>query len=95
MDRGVALHFRDQLRAARSTAFRDKEAFEEIVFVLERLGSHLSNQQLTLNKYFNYIRTEAEQSPMAFDVPAEFPDFHQRFDLKYHVVRRARNAAGS
>lgn len=34
MEQEVALHFRDQLRAARSVALRDAEAFQEIVFVL-------------------------------------------------------------
>lgn len=93
MDHGVALHFRDQLRAARATALRDKEAFEGIVFVLERLGSLLANKQLSLNEYLQYIGPQAARSPMAYDVPADLPDFHQKFDVKYHVVRRARNAA--
>ncbi len=93
MDRGVTLHFRDQLRAARATALRDKEAFEEIVFVLERSGSQLSNKQLSLNEYLTYIGPEVARSPMAHNVPAHLPDFHQKFDVKYHIVRRARNAA--
>ena len=38
----VRLNFRDQLRDARVKAQKDAEDFEEIVFVLERLGTILS-----------------------------------------------------
>jgi hypothetical protein len=37
----VALYFRDQLREARVTVFRDAEAYLGIVQVIERLGSVL------------------------------------------------------
>jgi hypothetical protein len=30
---------------------------------------------------------------MAVDIPAKVPHFHQRFDVKYDIVRNARNAA--
>jgi hypothetical protein len=90
---GVALHFRDQLRAARAIALRDNEAFEEIVFVLERLGAHLSDKESNLGRYCEWINAEAVSSPMAKDVPRELPEFHQAFEVKYGLVRDARNAA--
>jgi hypothetical protein len=93
MDREVAVHFRDQLRAARAAALRDSEAFQEIVFVLERLGAFLSNDSGNLWKYLPKIKGQASRSPMAEDVPKELPDFHQQFDVKYTIVREARNAA--
>lgn len=38
MNQEVALYFRDQLREARSVALKDAEAFEQLVFVVERIG---------------------------------------------------------
>jgi hypothetical protein len=93
MEQEVALHFRDQLRAARSVALRDAEAFQEIVFVLERLGAFLSNDRRNLGKYLPRIKDQAARSPMAEEVPKELPHFHQQFEVKYEIVREARNAA--
>jgi hypothetical protein len=93
MEQEVALHFRDQLRSARAAALRDAEAFQEIVFVLERLGAFLSNHSGNLGIYSSTIRYQAAPSPMAEEVPRELPDFHQHFDVKYEIVRQARNAA--
>jgi len=45
MDLEATLYFRDQLRSARATALRDSEAFDEIIFVLERLGEYLSDEK--------------------------------------------------
>jgi len=49
----IAQHFRDQFRIARASAFRDAEGFQEILFVIERLGFMLANnpKALTLDKY--------------------------------------------
>ncbi len=93
MEQEVALHFRDQLRAARAAALRDAEAFQEIVFVLERLGAFLSNDRGNLRKYLPRIKDQAARSPMAEEVPKELPHFHQQFEVKYEIVREARNAA--
>jgi hypothetical protein len=93
MEREVVLHFRDQLRAARAVALRDAEAFQEIVFVLERLGAFLSKKRRNLGKYLPPIKEQAARSPMAEEVPKELPHFHQQFDVKYEIVREARNAA--
>ena len=93
MEQEVALHFRDQLRAARAAALRDAEAFQEIVFVLERLGAFLSKDRGNLGKYFPTIRSQAARSPMAEEVPTELPHFHQQFEVKYEIVREARNSA--
>jgi hypothetical protein len=93
MKQEVALHFRDQLRVARAAALRDAEAFQEIVFVLERMGAFLSNDRKNLGKYFFEIKAEAVRSPMAEEVPKELPYFHQQFEVKYKIVCEARNAA--
>src|SRR5216683_3446028 len=93
MEQEVVLHFRDQLRAARAAALRDAEAFHEIIVVLERLGALLSNNTRNLKGYLAKIRDQAGRSPMAEEVPTALPDFHQQFDVKYEIVREARNTA--
>jgi hypothetical protein len=93
VEQEVALHFRDQLRTARATALRDAEAFQEIVWVLERLGAYLSNERGNLGSYLIWIKDQAARSLMADQVPKELPDFHQQFEVKYDIVREARNAA--
>ena len=89
----VALHFRDHLRTARAAVLRDAEAFQEIVIVLERLGAYLSKEQGNLGSYLPKIKDHVACSPMAEEVPRELPDFHQRFDVTYDIVRVARNTA--
>ena len=93
MDREVALHFRDQLRAARASALRDAEAFQEIVLVLERMGTFLSPGITNLGKKLLAIKSQATRSPMAEAEPTALPHFHQQFDVKCTIVREARNAA--
>ncbi|HKM91169.1 MAG TPA: hypothetical protein VJX29_11185 [Candidatus Acidoferrales bacterium] len=93
MQQEVALHFRDQLRAARAAALRDAEGFLPIVIVLERLGAYETKKMSNLFEYFGAINAIATRSPMAEEVPSQLPDFHQQFDVKYGVVREARNAA--
>ena len=41
MDKKVALHFRDEFRKARDSALKDAEGYQQILFVLERMGSYL------------------------------------------------------
>jgi hypothetical protein len=54
LNREVALHFRDQLREARALALRDSEAFDEILFVFERLGAYLYGATGDLGKYLEH-----------------------------------------
>ena len=41
MDPQVALYFRNEFREARATALKDAEGYQQILFVLERLGAYL------------------------------------------------------
>ena len=47
MDRKVALHFRDEFREARAAALKDAEGYQQILFVLERLGAYLFELEYT------------------------------------------------
>lgn len=89
----AALHFRDPLREARLIALRDAEAFEHIVFVLERIGIHLTGRIGDLGKYQDAIAQCALQSPLAYDIPATARDWHTTFDGLYDLVRNGRNDA--
>ena len=93
MEQEVALHFRDQLRAARALALRDAEAFQGIVVVIEQLGAYCSGGLRDLGWYEKEIRSLAGRSPMATEVPCKLPDFHTLFEMTYEIVRFARNAA--
>jgi hypothetical protein len=89
----AALGFRDQLREARLKAQADAEAFEEIVFVLERLGCYLMEEQGDLGKYKEFVIGLASRSPLFHSVPDAYRDLHIPFPILYDRVRRARNEA--
>jgi hypothetical protein len=93
MSKEVALSFRDQLREARLKAQADAEAFEDIVFVLERLGCYLRKEQGDLGKYERYIVGLASRSPLFHAVPDAFRELHIPFPILYDRVRQARNDA--
>ncbi|MBI4526363.1 MAG: hypothetical protein HY695_21395 [Deltaproteobacteria bacterium] len=93
MDREVALHFRDQLREARAVALKDAEAFEQVVFVFERIGVYLTGSIKTLAGYAEPLAQEAVRSPLATSIPSVLPDWHAHFSTLYSLVRMARNDA--
>lgn len=93
MDQEVALHFRDQIREARGIALRDAEAFEQVVFVLERIGVYLTGKIEGLGAYADSLASEANRSPLAQAIPAALPDWHAPFTTLYSLVRSARNDA--
>ncbi|MDQ1638006.1 MAG: hypothetical protein QOF62_1345 [Pyrinomonadaceae bacterium] len=104
MNADTTLYFRDQLREARALALRDAEAFHEIVFVLERLGGYLCNQDCSVrkkgktppsglaHKEEHNIKL-AEDSPLAIKIPSGFSDLHTSFETLHRLVREARNDA--
>ena len=47
MDPQVALYFRNEFREARAAALKDAEGYQQILFVLERLGAYLLEQEYT------------------------------------------------
>lgn len=91
--REVAISFRDQLREARSKTQADAEAFEQIIFVVERLGCYLRKKQGDLGKYEKYVMGLAGCSPLCCDVPEAFRDLHIPFPILYERLREARNSA--
>ncbi|MCU0783340.1 MAG: hypothetical protein MUF81_04680 [Verrucomicrobia bacterium] len=88
-----ALFFRDQLREARFKAQQDAEAFEEIVFALERLGCFLTGEPLGLGKFKEPITKLARRSPLCDSSPKKCRELHVPFSRLYELVLEARNNA--
>ncbi len=93
MELEIALHFRDEFRDARAVALKDAEAFDQIVYILERLGVYLTRRVMDLGKYQSAINKEAAKSPLAGQIPGFFPQSQTRFEALYDLVRQGRNDA--
>ena len=91
MDKKVALHFRDEFRKARDSALKDAEGYQQILFVLERMGSYLLKKNGDLGKYEYCISKLVEQNCPSFLKPSN--DYHIKFDRLYEMVRNGRNDA--
>jgi predicted transcriptional regulator len=87
------IYLRGQIRDARAAAIRDAEAFTEVLFAVERLGSYLYRAVGSLSKYQGKINKLAGNSPLAKEVPAAHPQAHIPFNRLYETVMRARNDA--
>jgi hypothetical protein len=90
------LYFRDQLREARAVALKDAEAFEPTIHALERTGRFLkgvTSAILTLASLKDTVKGLALRSPLAEEIPAEWPELHLKFDVLYELLRDARNSA--
>jgi hypothetical protein len=86
-----AINLRDQLREARLKAQQDAEAFEEVLFVIERLGCYLREKQGDLGKYRPFIVELAAFSSLFCAVVGPGREFHTPFSQLYESVRNARN----
>jgi len=85
--------FAREFKAARAGALRNAEAFEEHLFVMERLGSFLIRSHRHLGKYQSDLRALANHSPLAHEVSVEYPELHLGFDALFEEVRIGRNDA--
>src|SRR6266516_6122057 len=88
MDRQLELHCRDELRVARAAVLRDSEAFQEILFAVERTGAALTGFSGTLRTYRSALTKLAGRSVMASRNTGARP-----FGRLYDLVQRARNEA--
>jgi len=78
----------------------DAEAFDGIIHVVERLGSHLSKERLgdkgehgSLSKYAGELKHLAANSGMAVETPDRFRNLLTPFETLYELVTVARNDA--
>jgi predicted transcriptional regulator len=99
-NRQAAIFFTSQLRKARLATLADAEAFDEIIHVLEKLGSYLTREaqrdvgcSSNLGQYEDALGELASHSGMADDVPSEFRSILTPFKTLFQSVRVARNDA--
>ena len=91
MDKEAALDFRDEFRKARDSASKDAEGYQQILFVLERMGSYLLKKKGDLGKYENCISKLVRENCPSFAQPSD--ECHINFDRLYGMVREGRNDA--
>jgi hypothetical protein len=97
MNSDAAVYFLSQLGEARATTLRDAEAFQGILFVLERLGFSETKGKVKgipgLGTYQSAIQSIADQSPLSSHIPRQYKAWHSSFDELYNTVKMARNDA--
>jgi hypothetical protein len=90
----AAIHFRDELRAARARALQDAESFQAVVQMVERLGEYLKGSQAGgLGGYRQFLDHLASKSALGKRTPATHPDLHPTFLDLLQNVAHARNSA--
>ena len=68
LEHKAAIYFRDQFRDARARALHDAEAYQEVLFSIERFGSALTKTVGNLGTYRDCIIAAAKVSPLAEDI---------------------------
>jgi predicted transcriptional regulator len=85
--------FRDQLRSARAVALADAEGFHAILRVFELIGQQLGRNTRGLGDYKARLSELASASPLAADLPSQWPEYHTEFGALFEEMRQARNDA--
>ena len=100
LSRESARTFADQFRSARQNALADAESFDQIIHVIERLGSYLTKEELgdkgetgSLGKYRCKLNEFVKSHGVSVDVRSEFKNQLTPFDTLYDLVKDARNDA--
>lgn len=93
MTKEQALYHRDELRTARENAVKDAEAYDEIIFALERLGCILISKIGDLGKYKDEIVKLAKHSALVEEIPVKHNTWHTSAERLYDIVKDARNDA--
>jgi hypothetical protein len=93
MEYKAAHDFRLQFQQARESALKDAEAFEGVIYVIERMGSFCLGKVASLGEYESEVKKVAELSPLALDIPSQWRNVHTPFSLLYKMVKDARNDA--
>lgn len=93
MTPAAARDFRLQLQHARENALKDAEAFDEIIHVIERLGSFCLGKVEGLGRYQCELVEIALTSPLAEQIPGAWRSVHVPFERLYSMIKDARNDA--
>ncbi len=82
-----AIFFRDEFRKARMEAYENLENYQEILFVIERLGSFLKeNAKGTLNDFRSDLKKLSEFSTLSGEKT-------KTFNRLFNIIQQARNDA--
>ena len=85
---------RDQLRSARAVALADAEGFHAVLRVVEMIGQQLDGKISTgMKGYKAALCRLASASPLATDLPSNWPGCHTEFGALYDEMTQARNDA--
>ena len=87
-----ALTFRNEFREARLKVLANAENYQELLFVLERLGTHLAGKNVGLAKAKPHIVELVEHGALNGE-PAAYDTGELRASELYDLVRHARNDA--
>ncbi|WP_152602617.1 CBS domain-containing protein [Alcaligenes faecalis] len=93
LNKEKALYFKNKLREARDNALGDAEAFPQICFAIEELGSYLKGKQIGLGGYRLEIFRLIKKTGYLIDVKEGLPRYFARIESYYDVLRQARNDA--
>ncbi|HUA99754.1 MAG TPA: hypothetical protein VMA34_15585 [Terracidiphilus sp.] len=100
LTRESARTFADQFRSARLTALADSESFDQIVHVIERLGSYLTKEEYgdkgdygSLGKYRSRLVDLVRSRGLALESRPQFNHQLTPFETLYDLVQEARNDA--
>jgi predicted transcriptional regulator len=85
--------FRDQLRSARAVALADAEGFHAVLRVVELIAQQLDRNIRGLGHYKTVLSGLASASPLAADLPSQWPAYHTEFGALFDEMRQARNDA--
>jgi CBS domain-containing protein len=92
--------FADQFRSARLSALADAEAFDGVLYVVERLGSYLSKEELgnkgqrgDLGKYRGKLLDLVTEEGRAAESRPQVRNLVTPFETLYDLVKEARNDA--
>ena len=91
MKKEAAIYFRDEFKKARDSALKDAEGYQQILFVLERMGAYRKKRKGTLKAYKKDICGLVKKSH-PFEAGL-LKDFHISFDRLYEMVSEGRNDA--
>jgi CBS domain-containing protein len=85
--------FANELRQARVDAQKDAEAFDQLLFVFERLGSFLLHEPATLGRYQQCLLNLAAESPLGKLMDGGRATWHSSKEVLYGIVMEGRNDA--
>jgi CBS domain-containing protein len=93
LNRESRQYFLQELRQARLAAQRDAEAFDQLLFAIERLGCFLLKRAATLGAYKEPLLALAKKAALGGVLPTTLMNWHSNMNVLFALVTQARNDA--